>query len=136
FLRPAFDERFANAAGDVVERLVPRHALPLTAAARTDAAQRVLDPLGIVDLVERRRALRAVAPAAAGMLGIAFELLDAQRFLVDVREQAARGFAVEADRRQQLVAALDLLRPRRAVVLFPVVPPLHRRIRPELAGAR
>ena len=125
--RPPLDERFADAAGDVVERLVPRHPLPLAVAALPGAAHRVQDPLGVGDLIQRRRALGAVAPAAAGVLGVALELLDAERLLVDVGEQAAPGLAVEADRRDQRVVALDLLRPGARVVLLPVVPARGRR---------
>ena len=135
-LRPAVDQRAPDAARDVVERLVPRHALPLAAAARPLAPQRIADALRVVHLVERGRALGAVPPAAAGMHGIALELLDAARGLVDVGEEPARGFTIEADRRDQGEAPLDLLRPGRRVVGLPVVPSLDRRIRGERASGR
>ena len=48
----------------------------LPAAARARALQRVEDALGVVDLVERRRALGAVAPAAARVGRVALELAD------------------------------------------------------------
>jgi len=134
FLRPPLDQRLPDPARDVVERLVPRDALPLAAATLARAPHRITDALGIVDLVERGRALRTVAAAAAGMDGIALELLDSARGLVDVGEQPARRLAVEADGRNQAIATLDLPRPRDGVVLLPVVPALHRRIAGEALG--
>src|SRR5216117_2748259 len=61
---PALDERLPDPGAQVVEHLVPAHALPLPAAPGPDAAQRVPDPLGIVHLVECRGPLCAVASAA------------------------------------------------------------------------
>ena len=126
FFLPSLDQRLANPAADVVEDLVPRDALPLAAAARALAPQRIENPLRILHLVERGWALGAVAPAAARVHRVALELLDAQRLLIDVGEQPAAGLAVEADRGDQRVAALDLLRPGDGIVLFPVVPALDR----------
>ena len=68
----------------------------------------IADALGVVHLVERGRALGAVAPAAARMDGIALELLDAAGVLVDVGEEPARRLAVEADGRDEREAPLDL----------------------------
>src|SRR5205807_9805160 len=93
--------RLSDARADVVEHLVPRDTLPASAAARPDPAQRILDPLRIGHLVQGRRPLGAIAPAAAGMDGIAFKFLDRESLAVDVREKPAAGLAVEADRRDQ-----------------------------------
>src|SRR5262249_25258794 len=101
-LLPSLHERLPDAPGDVLERVIPRHEPPLATATRADAAQRIPDPLGIGDLVQRRGALRAVPAPAARVLGIALELLDAKRLLVDIRQEPARSFAVEADRGNQL----------------------------------
>src|SRR5256712_11816252 len=65
------------------------------------------------------------------MRRFSLELLDPERLLVDVGEEPARGLAVEADRRDQRVAARDLPRPRGRVVLFPVVPALDGWVAPE-----
>jgi hypothetical protein len=73
-VRPFLDERLANAPGDVVERRVPRDALPAVLAALAGAPQRKEDAVRVVDLVERRRPLRAVAPARAGVIRVALEL--------------------------------------------------------------
>src|SRR6185312_13642068 len=54
-VRRAALDRGANAPGEIVECHVPAHALPLPLAARTGAAQRIENALGIVDLVERGR---------------------------------------------------------------------------------
>src|SRR2546426_8818720 len=136
FLLPALDERLADPSRDVVERVVPRYALPSTAAARPLAAHRIEDALGILHLIEGGGTLGAVAAAAARMHRVALELLDLQRVLVDVREEAARRLAVEADGRDQLVAPRDLLRPRDGIELLPVVPALDGRIRGQPALAR
>src|SRR5262245_44548397 len=130
---PPLDERLADAHADVVEHLVPRDALPAPAAARADAAQRIADSLGVGHLVQRRRALGAVAPAASRVRRVALELLDRERLAVDVGEEPAARLAVEADRRDQGVAPLDLLGPRDRIVLFPVVPALDGRIALEAA---
>src|SRR5262249_17525518 len=121
---------------DVVEDFVPAHAFPLAAAARSLATHRVENPLRILYLIERRRTFRAVTPTAARMHRIAFELLDAQRVLVDVGEQPARRFAVETNRRDQLVAPRNLSRPRDRIELLPVVPAPDRRIGGQTALAR
>ena len=123
-------------AGDVVERLVPAHALPAVAAARARAPQRIQDAVGVGDLVERRRALGAVAPARARVLRVALELAHLQRLAVDVGEQPARRLAVEARRRDEHEALLHALRPRARVELDPVVPALLRRERGQVHAAR
>src|SRR5439155_1366114 len=99
----AIDAVFDNRVSSTQTRAprVPRDALPLAGATLARAPHRITDALGIVDLVERGRALGAVAAAAAGMDGIALELLDSARGLVDVGEQPARRLAVEADGRNQ-----------------------------------
>jgi hypothetical protein len=117
-----------HARGDVVHRLVPAHPPPLALAPRADALEGVQDALGVVDLVVGGGPLGAVAPAAAGVSGVALELADRERLLVDVGEQPARALAVEADRRHERVAPRDLLRPRLAVPLHPVVPAVRRRV--------
>ena len=100
-------DRLADAPTDVGEGFVPRRAHELAATAFADTLERIEDPLGILDLVERRRPLRTRAPAAAGVHGVAFELVDLPRGLVDVREQAAGGFAVEAGCGNEHVVPLD-----------------------------
>src|SRR5262249_42002952 len=130
---PSLHQRLPDALPDVVEHLVPRDALPAPSTARADAAQRIADALGIGHLVQRRRAFGAIASAAAGMRRVAFELLDREGLAVDVGEELAARFAVEADRRDQRVAPLDLLGPGDRVVLFPVVPALDGRIALEAA---
>src|SRR5262249_9036919 len=81
-VRLACLERAANAVGEVVERFVPRHALPFSLAPLSNASQRKEDALGIGDLVEGRRAFRAISPAAARMVRIALELADVFRLLI------------------------------------------------------
>src|SRR5262249_39101230 len=130
------DEGLPKKSGDIVEHFVPRHALPLAAAARPRAAHRIEDALGILDLIQRRGPLRAVAAPAARVHRVALELLDAQCLLVDVREQPARGLAVEADGGNELVAPRNLSRPRDGIELLPIVPALDGRVRGETSLAR
>src|SRR5262249_61422005 len=78
----------------------------------------------------------AVAPAGARMLGVALELADLAGCAVDVGEQAARRFAVEAGGGHQHVAALDALGPGPGVELDPVVPALLGRERGKVDAAR
>src|SRR5262249_61703945 len=72
---------------------------------------------------------------ASGMRRGACDLLDREGLAVDVGEEPTTRFAVEADRRDQRVAPLDLLGPGDRVVLFPVVPALDGRIALEAAFA-
>src|SRR5262249_35374671 len=133
-LRASLHQRLPDPPRDVVERLVPCDALPLAAAALAGTSHRIADALGIGDLGERGRPLGAVAAAAAGVDGVAFEFLDSSRRPVHVGEQAAGRLAVEADGRNQAVTALDLPWPRDGVVLLPIVPALRRRITGEAFG--
>ena len=81
------------------------------------------DAVGVVDLVDRRRAFRTQPAAARRVQRVALELADLVRFLVDVREQAARRFAIEARRRHQSIVVFDLLRrPLARVDLDHIVP--------------
>ena len=99
----------------------------LTAAARTDALHWVEDALRIVDLVDGRWTLGAVAATRARVVGVAFYLADLVGVLVDVGDQATGGFAVEADGRYQRVVLHDPLGPRLGVEFLPIVPLLRRR---------
>ena len=129
-------DRRADAQRDLVERLVPADALPATLATVADAPHRVEDAVRVGDLVVDRGALRAVASARTRRLGVALELADLQRVLVDVGEEPTGGLAVEARRRDEHEALLDPPRPCAAVELDPVVPALLRREHRELAARR
>ena len=118
----AFDDRFANARCQRVEHLVPRRALELAAPARPLPLHRVEDAVRVLDLVDRRGALGAVATARTRVVGVAFDLLDLAVLLVDVGDQAARCFAVEANRRHQRVVALHAARPCARIELGPIIP--------------
>ena len=61
------------ARGDLAERLVPGDALPLAAALGPDAAQRVQQPVGVIDVIEIRPHLGAEPAARDGMVRIAAE---------------------------------------------------------------
>ena len=129
---------FADTPRDVVDRLLPADPFPLARAAISDPSERVQDAIGIGDLIQRRRSLGAVAAARAGVLGIAFELGDFERGLVDVGQQAARRFAVETGGGHQHEPLLDPLRPGLRVELDPVVPALlgWERSQVDAAGTR
>ncbi len=135
-VRSPAGDRPADAPGDVVECLVPRDGLPTSSAASAGSAKRVEDPVGIPDLVQRGRALGAVASARAGVLRVALELAHFERLRVDVGEQAAGRLAVEARRRDEHRPPLDSSRPRLRVELDPVVPALLRRERDQMGPRR
>ncbi len=118
-------ERITDFCRDFVQRLLPRDTLPLARAALALALQRVQDALGIVNLVDGRWSLGAVAPAAGGMCRVAFELAHSPGLLVDVSKHPAGRLAVEAGGWHQRVATLDPLRPGIGVELEMVVPLLR-----------
>src|SRR5713101_6198120 len=99
FVAPPLNQSRANPRSKVVEHLVPGDSLPFALAAFPGALEWIENTLGIVDLVEGRRAFSAIASAAARMRGIALEFADAAGLFIDVREQSAGGFAIETDRR-------------------------------------
>src|SRR4029077_1988158 len=129
-------ECLPDAARDVFEHLVPADALPLAPAPRPDALHRVANALRVLDLVQGRRTLRAVPPAAPRMLRVPLELLDRQPLLVHVGEEPAPCLAVEADGGDELVAAPDASRPPPRVVFLPVFPALDGGIARETPGRR
>ena len=81
---PVFNDRFANARGDIVKRRVPGSLFPFSCAAFTGALEWKQNAIGIVNLVERRRAFGAVSAARTRVFRIAFKLLDLAGDLVDV----------------------------------------------------
>ncbi len=126
-LGPAQGDTPADPSGDIVERLVPGDGLPISASSRPDSPQGMQDSFGVIKLIDRRRALGAVAAPRAGVSRVAFQLADGQVRLVDVGEQPAARLAVEARGGDQHVFAGHLARMGPGVVLDVVVPVLHRR---------
>src|SRR5262249_1511881 len=135
-LLPSLEEGCTNAAADIVQHLVPGDTLPLTTPARAGTAKRIKDALGVLHLVQGGWSLGAVPPAAPRMLGIALELLDLERLLVHVGEQAAPGLAVEANGGHQAVAPGDTARPGARIELLPIAPAIDGRIAIETARGR
>ena len=86
--------------------LRPRWSFPFSCAAFSGAFEWIKNAIGIGYLIECGRTFGAVAPARAGMFGIAFKLLNFASDLVDVSEQAARGLAVEAGGGDQRVVGV------------------------------
>src|SRR5262249_26205917 len=84
----------------------------------------IKNSIGIGNLVKGRRTFGAIAPAAARILRIAFELLNLICFFVDIGEEPARRLAIETSRRHELVMPLLALRPRLRIQLSPIVPAL------------
>src|SRR5579859_5360843 len=128
-----FHNSGANRTGEGVQRLVPGRALPFALSALASALQGIENALRVVDLVDGRRAFGAVAPATAGVVGIAFELFDTPALFVHVGQQTAGSLAVKTNRRDQLVAAFHLARPGPRIVLHPVLPAFRRRTRSQVA---
>ncbi len=106
-----FLERFAYARRNVVEHFIPSNALPFAFAAFADAFERIANAFRVGDLIERRRPLGAVAASAAGMLRIALEAADSVGVFLDDRHQAAAGFAVKTNRRNDPAMLLYFPRP-------------------------
>nr|WP_255277585.1 hypothetical protein [Actinomadura madurae] len=125
------EDRLPDARRDVVERLVPGHALPFPGAALAGPAQGVENALGVVELVDRGGALGAVAAPRAGVRGIAGHLGDGQVLLLDVGEEPAGRLAVEAGGRDEHELPRHLARVGAGVVLDMVVPRLWRRVVPQ-----
>src|SRR4029434_1604908 len=120
-----FFQRFAHACRDVVENFIPAHSFPFSFSPLSHPLQGITNALGIGDLIERRRPLCAIASSAAGVLRVAFESANAQRFLVDETEEAVRGFTVKTDRRSDLTTLLYFSRPMGRIVFDPIVPLCH-----------
>src|SRR5262249_23217649 len=81
---PSFLQSLADACRDQLDSLLPADRLPLAFAARADAPQRMEDTIRVIDLVDGRRPLGTEPAATRGMDGIALELADRVRLLVDV----------------------------------------------------
>ena len=124
----------ADTPADVVEGLFPGDGLELARTPRPAALEGLEDALAVAHLVDGGRPLGAGAPAAAGVHGVALELLDLTGRLVHKTEQAARGLTVEADRRNARKVAFVALGPGARVQLDPVIPEFGRRADGQLPG--
>src|SRR6266478_3912513 len=87
---------FANATGNVIQRVIPTYSFPLAFTAFARALKRIKNAIRIGDLIQSRRSLGAIATARAWMLWITFKLLHLAGGFVDVGQQTASRFAVEA----------------------------------------
>ncbi len=123
---PAFHDSGANFGGKGLQGLVPRRALPFALAALARAFHWIENALWIVHLVDGGRTFGAIAPTAAGMIGIALEFLDAARFFIDISQQPAGRLAIEADSGDDFVMSFKLARPCFCVVFNPVMPVIRR----------
>src|SRR6266446_3703958 len=97
FFTAIFLESFADARAKSLQHFVPRSPRPLPAAAWPRPLHGIKDAIGIMNLSDRGRPLRAQPSAAGRMLRVAFKLSDLSGFLIDVGEKPASRFAVEAD---------------------------------------
>ena len=92
-----------NFFGDLVERLVPRDALPLARAAWPDTALRIFQAVGVIDELRGRRADRTEVAVIQRALGIALDLRELAVF--DVHQRAAAAVATAANALQNLDVA-------------------------------
>ena len=129
-----FLKRFAHARAESLQHFVPRSPRPFSATPRPGALHRIKDAIGIMNLRDRRRALRAKASATGWMLRVALELRDLSGFFIDVGKKSARRLAVEANGRNKLVMLLDAARPGLSIVLDPIVPLFDRRVGREMTA--
>lgn len=121
-------ESFTDALCDVVKGFFPADLLPLAAAAFADTAQRMQDAFVVVNLVKCGRAFGAVTSTTCGVQRVALHTVNALRFVVDVTQQSAGGFAVETGCGHQRVMLLNFLRPSCGIKRDCVVPRLMRGI--------
>ena len=110
-LGPALRTDLQNLFRDLVERLVPRDALPLAGAARPDTALRVFQAVGMVNELRGRRADRTEVAVIQRAFGIAFDFGELAVF--DVHQRAAAAVAAAANALQYLDVAGYLGRGRR-----------------------
>src|SRR5215468_1994288 len=89
-LPPVFQDRFANTRCHVVKYLVPADLLPLSGPTFSYSFQRMENAIRIVDLIERCRPFRTIAPPGSGMLRIALKFSNLVRGFIDIGEQATR----------------------------------------------
>ncbi len=127
-------KRFAHARADGFKHFIPTGARPLAGTAGAGALHGIEDAIGIVNLIDGRGAFGAEAAAAGRMFGIALEFLDLARFLVGIGEQAAGGFAVEANGGDDLKMFFDAAGPGIGIELDPVVPLFDGRAGSEMAA--
>src|SRR5437763_265112 len=80
FVAAIIDQGLAYLGREGVEHFIPGRALPLAFTTRADAFQRKEDAFRVIELIDRRRAFSAVAPARCRMLRVAFELANLARF--------------------------------------------------------
>src|SRR5215468_3770207 len=118
----AFLQRAAYASTQIIQHLVPGHALPLPFTTLPCSAQWIEDALRIVDLIDGGWALGAVASTTAGMRRIALKLLHAHLVFIHICQQPARSFAVEANGGNQRIMFLNSARPLRRIVFSPIIP--------------
>src|SRR5581483_1319740 len=134
FFPATFLDCFANAQAEGFEHLGPGGALPLAATARAHALHGIEHAVGIMNLIDGGGAFGTKASPAGGMPGIALEFRDLARLFIYVREHSASGLAVEADGGNELIMLFDFAGPLLGVILHPIVPFLHRRMRREMAS--
>ena len=102
-LGPALRADLENLFRDLVERLVPRDALPLAGAARPDTALRIFQAVGVIDELRGRRADRTEVAVIQRTFGIALDLDELAVF--DVHQRAAAAVATAAHALQNLDVA-------------------------------
>ena len=77
----------ANAGGNVIQRLIPAYALPLTRAALALALHGVENTLRVLDLVDGGRSFGTVAAATARVVGVTFKLAYLTGFFIYIAQQ-------------------------------------------------
>jgi len=113
---------------NLLKGLIPTDALPFARTTLTCAFHGVQNSFGVINLVEGRWTLRAVAAPTARMFGVTLDLLDLVGVVVEVGHEPAASLAVEAGRRNECVVPLYLVGPGLGIEFGPVVPLIKRRI--------
>src|SRR5437868_8346448 len=121
-------ERGSDLLRQSFENFIPGCALPFAFAALARPFQRIKNSFGVLNLIDCGGTLCAIATARSGMKRIALELLNPASGFIDVSEEPASRFTVEADRRNQAVVSFYFFGPALRIVFNPVLPLIDRRI--------
>src|SRR5206468_12815867 len=83
FVAPVLADGLSNPPGDVIQRFVPWHLLPLPAAAIAGALQRIENAIGVVELIRCDDPLGAGPAAAARVERVALDFAHGEIVFVD-----------------------------------------------------
>src|SRR5262245_7434470 len=96
FIPAPLEDQLSNLRRDLVQNLIPTDPLPLSFTPFTRTFQGIQDAFGVLDLVDSRGSLGAIAATAGRMVGIPFHAPNRPILLVDEGKKPASCFTIEA----------------------------------------